>query len=245
MDELTSTLKPVLATYTPEKRRWDQTYPWIGYVLRPVSFLITLPLMRLGVTANQVTVFTGFVGLSAGGLLAWGTPAGFLWGGIFVTLLNLFDCVDGNLARLRPRSGPPAGKFYDQLVQPAYLLVYFFLGLGLARAYQDWALVLVTAGAATTILRYMVMEVRSNFRHVLGTAWQEARALGRVPSEGYSSRWYTRCYYNATEIQAHDFLLWAGALGGWLPYFLAASLIVAALDFLSTLIFYLTRAARL
>jgi len=235
----------LLASYSEEKRRWDRIYPWIGYVIRPVSFLITVPLMQRGVTANQVTALTALFGFAACGLLAWGTPSGFLWGGICVTLLNLFDCVDGNLARLRPRSGPPVGKFYDQLVQPAYLLVYFFLGLGLARSYQDWALVLVTAGAATTILRYMVMEVRSNFRDVLGTAWQEARALGRVPREGYASRWYTRCYYNLTEIQAHDFLLWAGALGGWLPYFLAASLLLAVLDFFFTLIFYLTRAARL
>ena len=242
---MTSTWQLVLANYKPEKRRWDRTYPWIGYVLRPVSFVITVPLVRLGVRANQVTAFTGFLGLAACGLLGWGTPAGFLWGGIFVTLLNLFDCVDGNLARLRTRNGPPVGKFYDQLVQPAYLLVYFFLGLGLARSYQSWAVVLVASGAATTILRYMVMEVRCNFRDVLGTVWREARASGRVPSEGYASRWYTRCYYNVTEIQGHDFLLWVGAVGGWLPYFLAASLLLAALDFFFTLVFYLTRAARL
>ncbi len=235
----------LLASYSEEKRRWDRIYPWIGYVLRPVSFLTTVPLMRRGVTANQVTALTALFGLAACGLLAWGTPGGLLWGGICVTLLNLFDCVDGNLARLRPSDGPPVGKFYDQLVQPAYLLVYFFLGVGLARAYQDWAIAFVTAGAATTILRYMVMEVRTNFRDVLGTTWQEARTSGRVPSEGYTSRWYTRCYYNVTEIQAHDFLLWAGALGGWLPYFLAASLLLALVDFFFTLIFHLRRAARL
>jgi len=73
----------------------------------------------------------------------------------------------------------------------------------------------------------------------------DARGSGRVPSEGHAHRWYTMCYYNVTEIQGYDFLLWAGALGGWLPYFLAASLLLTVLDFFFTLIFYLTRAGRL
>ncbi len=235
----------ILASYSEEKRQWDRIYPWIGYVLRPVSFLTTVPLMRRGVTANQVTALTALFGLAACGLLAWGTPGGLLWGGICVTLLNLFDCVDGNLARLRPSDGPPVGKFYDQLVGDVFPLIYFFLGLGLARADQSWAVALIIAGGATTILRLMVVQVRSKFRDVLEARWQETRGAGRIASQGHAYRWYTRCYYNVTDIQGHDFLLWAGALGGWLPYFLTVSLLVAALDFVFTLIFYLTRAGRL
>lgn len=242
---MTSTWQRVLATYRPDKRRWDRIFPWIGYVLRPASFLITVPLVRLGVTANQVTAFTGILGVAACGLLARGTPQGFLGGGICVTLLNLFDCVDGNLARLRPTDGPPVGKFYDQLVGYFFLLTYFFLGVGLARAYPDWAVALVTAGGATTILKLLVVEVRREFRGVLESAWLEARAAGRVPSQGHAYRWYTRCYYNATDIPGHDFLLWAGALGGWLAYFLWASLLVATLDLVFTLVFHLSRAVRL
>jgi len=242
---MTSTWQRVLATYRPDKRRWDRIYPWIGYVLRPASFPITVPLMRLGVTANQVTAFTGILGVVACGLLAWGTPQGFLWGGICVTLLNLFDCVDGNLARLGPSDDAPVGKFYDQLVGHFFLLVYFFLGLGLARAHPDWAVGLLTAGGATTVFKLLVIEVRREFRDVLEPAWREARAAGRISSQGHAYRWYTRSYYNVTDITGHDFLLWIGALGGWLPYFLGASLLVATLDFFFTLIFHLSRAARL
>lgn len=242
---MTSAWQLVLATYRPDKRRWDRIYPWIGYVLRPTSFLLTVPLLRLGVTANQVTAFTGLLAVAACGLLARGTPQEFLWGGICVTLLNLFDCVDGNLARLRPSDGPPVGKFYDQLVGHAFPLVYFCLGVGLARAHPDWALSLGTAGAATTVLRFLVVQVRREFRDVLEPAWQEARAAGQIGGPGHAYRWYTRCYYNATDITGHDFLLWAGALGGWLAYFLAASLLVATLDLFFTLVFHLRRAARL
>ncbi len=242
---MTSTWQLVLASYEPEKRQWDRIYPWISYVLRPLSFLITGPFLRRGVTANQVTAVTAILGLAACGLLAWGILPGFLWGGICVTLLNLFDCVDGNLARLKPSNGPPVGTFYDQLVGDIFPLLYFFLGIGLARAHPTWAVTFLIAGGATTILRFMVVLVRSKFRGVLDTAWEEARAAGHVPRQGHASRWYTKCYYNVTDIQGHDFLLWVGALGGWLPYFLAASLLVAAADFFFTLNFYLIRAARL
>lgn len=235
----------LLVSYSEEKRRWDRIYPWIGYALRPMSFLFTMPLARRGITANQITALTGLFGLAACGLFAWGTPQGLLLGGICVTLLNLFDCVDGNLARLKPSEGPPVGKFYDQLVGDVFPIVYFFLGIGLAHAYQSWSIMLIIAGGATTILRLMVMEVRGKFQGVLEKALYDARNSGRLPTKGHAYRWYTRFYYNVTEIQAHDFLLWVGALGGWLPHFLAASLLVAALDFLFTLIFYLTRAARL
>lgn len=235
----------ILAAYTPDKRRWDRIYPWIGYVLRPTSFLLTAPLVGLGVTANQVTALTALLGLTACGLLAWGTSHGLLWGGVCLTLLNLFDCVDGNLARLRSGDGPPVGKFYDQLVGYFFPLVYFPLGLGLAPAYPDGAVGLVAAGGATTILRLVVIQVRREFHDVLEPVWREARAEGRVPHEGHAYRWYTRCYYNATDLQGHDFLLWIGALGGWLPHFLAASLLVAILDVVFTLVFYLARAARL
>lgn len=235
----------LLSSYSEEKRQWDRTYPWIGYVLRPVSFLITIPFFRLGITANQVTALTGFLGFAACVLLAWGTPLGFLLGGICVSLLNLFDCVDGNLARLSPSNGPPVGKFYDQLVGDVFPLVYFFLGIGLARTYQSWTVTFVIAGGATTILRLIVVQVRGKFQSVLGTALNKARTVGRLPTKGHAYRWYTRCYYNITDIQGHDFLLWISALSGWLPHFLGGSLLLATLDFSFTLIFYITRAASL
>lgn len=235
----------VLAAYPPEKRQWDWIYPWIGGVLRPASFVITVPLMRLGVTANQVTALSGVVGLLGCGSLAWGTPGALLWGGVCVTLLNLLDCVDGNLARLRPTSGPPTGKFYDQLVGYCFPLVYFFLGVGLARAHPAWGVALATAGGATTLVRLIVMAVRSEFRDVLEPAWQEARAAGRVEARGHAYRWYTRCYYNLTDIQGHEFFLWVLAPYGVLPLFLAASLLVAVCDLSFTLAFHLYRAGRL
>jgi phosphatidylglycerophosphate synthase len=235
----------LLAAYHPDKRRWDRIYPWIGYVLRPVSFVLSAPLGWLGVTADQVTALTAVLGVLACVLLSLGTWPGFVWGGLAITALNLFDCVDGNLARLRSRPGPPRGKFYDQLVGYFFPLSYFFLGLGLARAHPAEALALVAAGAAATLARVLVSAVRLEFGSVLAPAWQHARESGRVSRAGHAHRWYARGYHNVTELSGHDFLLWGAALGGWLPYFLAASAAIALLDLVFTVAFHVARAARL
>ena len=245
MAAVASVWQQLLATYHPDKRRWDRIYPWIGYVLRPVSFVVTVPLRRLGVTADQVTALTAVLGALACALLSLGTRPGFVWGGLAVTALNLFDCVDGNLARLRPRPGPPRGKFYDQLVGYFFPLSYFCLGLGLARAHPGDALALAAAGAATTLARVLVSTVRLEFGSVLAPAWQHARESGRVPRAVHAYRWYARGYHNLTELSGHDFLLWIAALGGWLPYFLVVSAMIALLDLAFTVTFHVTRAARL
>lgn len=244
MESVVGVWQHLLATYPPDKRRWDRIYPWIGYVLRPVSFVVSVPLRWLGVTANQVTALTALLGALACVLLSLGTREAFVWGGLAVTVLNLFDCVDGNLARFGPRHGPPRGKFYDQLVGYFFPLSYFFLGLGLARGHPEEALTLATAGAVTTLARLLVGAVRREFEAVLAPAWQQARESGRAARAGHAYRWYTRCYYNVTDLSGHDFLLWLGALGGWLPGFLVASAVVALLDLAFTLVFHLARAVR-
>lgn len=244
MESVAGVWHQLLATYHADKRRWDRTYPWIGFVLRPVSLVISVPLRRLGVTADHVTALTAVLGALACALFSLGTGSGAVWGGLAITALNLFDCVDGNLARLEPRSGPPRGQFYDQLVGYFFPVSYFFLGVGLARVHPDFALPLVMAGSATTLARLLVGDVRREFQDVLASAWQQARTRDRASRQGHAYRWYTRGYHNATELSAHDFLLWLGALGGWLPYFLLASAAVALLDLGFTLVFHLSRAAR-
>ena len=142
MGGMTGSWRLLLATYPPEKRSWDRTYPWIAYVLRPISFVIAAGLMPLGVTANQVTFLSLVAGIGAFVLIVWG-EAGFLAGSCLFALLNTLDCVDGNLARVR-RSSTPSGKFYDGAVGLAFYLIYFMLGIGLSRT-PDSSLSLVLA----------------------------------------------------------------------------------------------------
>lgn len=235
----------ILQNYTPQKKAWDRTYPWLAFVLRPLSFPVTWALMPLGITANQVTFLTLILGLGALACFAQGL---FLWAAALMVLLNLFDCVDGNLARLQPPPAVPAGKFYDQLVGLVWYAAYFFLGLGLARqGSSSWdPLTLLTAGAGASLLKMMGLHVRGNFWGVLGQAWEKEKIAG-PPSESQARTvsWYYRLYYNLTDLQGQDPLLLLAALTGGLDLFLLGSVFLLGGETLFLLVFYVLRAGRM
>lgn len=232
----------ILASYPEEKRRWDRTFPWIAYVLRPTSFLVTW-LLPSWVTANQVTLFSYLVALGSLGFLAAGSSAGFLVGSVLLVLFNLIDCVDGNLARLRGTSDP-FGRFLDALAFPAFILPYFALGIGLARAAgPGTGEVVLGLGAGTTILKLLIPQIRETFHLCLGEAWEDRKQGQRAV--GHVGRWYYRLYYNLTDLQAHDVVLVLAALTGRLAPFLAISFAVTVLDAIGVLALCLWRARRL
>ena len=232
----------ILASYSEEKRQWDRTFPWIAYVLRPASFLVTW-LLPAWVTANQVTVFSYLVALLSLVLLAVGSFTGFLLGSVLLVFFNLLDCVDGNLARLR---GTPTsfGRFLDSLAFPAFVLPYFALGIGLARSAEPGAgEVVLGVGAATAILKLLVPQIRETFQLCLGEAWENRKQ--RAYAVEHVGRWYYRLYYNITDLQAHDILLVLAALAGRTEAFLIISFAVSVLNVIGVLALSLHRARTL
>lgn len=229
----------VLASYTEEKRRWDQTFPWIAYVLRPASFLLTWALPAW-VTANQVTALSYLVALLSLVFIAAGSSAGFLLGALFLVLFNFLDCVDGNLARLRGTS-TSFGRFLDALAFPAFVLPYFALGIGLARAGGNE--VLLGVGAGTTVLKLLTPQIRQTFHLCLGDAWQERKRSSHAV--GHAGRWYYLLYYNFTDLQAHDIVLVLAALTGRGETFLLASFALSLVESIGVLALSLFRASRL
>jgi len=239
---MTSAWQRILGSYTPEKRNWDRTYPWIAYVLRPVSFLMTW-LLSPCVTANQVTLFSYLVAVLSLVFLADGSSTSFLLGSSLLVLFNLLDCVDGNLARLRGTSNP-FGRFLDALAFPAFVLPYFALGIGLARrAGPGKGEFLLGIGAATAILRLLGPQIRQLFFTCFGEVWEDhKRKHGTV---GHVGGWYYRLYYNLTDLQAHDIVLVLASLVGQLEAFLITSFVISVLDVSGVLLLSLWRARRL
>ena len=96
--------KDVRKGYTEEKARRDlTTEPWIYYVLRPLSFVITPFFIRIGLEANAVTLL-GLVPLLSGIVfILFGSvsSSGFIIGAIFLNIWYLFDVIDGNVARFQ------------------------------------------------------------------------------------------------------------------------------------------------
>ena len=247
--------RPVLAAYPPEKRQWDRTFPWIYYGARPLSFPLTWLALRLRLTPNQVTLLSLLAGVGAFVLMSSGGSR-LVVGSCFFALLNVLDCVDGNLARLR-RQESPAGKFYDVAVGLLFYLVYVALGLGLYRT-PDLSLSLVLAplglggpepvtylllGTAATLSRYLGLQIQHLFHGLLGSSWEEKKAREKVVPP--PRRWYYRLYHNVTDVQAQDPILIAAAATGLAGLFLALSAAVQVLNLFALVGLYIRRARAL
>ncbi|MBI4611297.1 MAG: CDP-alcohol phosphatidyltransferase family protein [Candidatus Rokubacteria bacterium] len=232
----------ILASYSDEKRRWDRTYPSIAYIYRPASLFVCW-LLPARVTANELTLLSYLVSLASLLLLVHGSFAGLLTGSILLVLFSLLDCVDGALARLRGTSNA-LGRFLDGLAAPAFVLPYFALGIGLARAAgSGQGEFILAVGAATTILKLLVPQIRQSFHLCFGEVWEEDKRARHAT--GHAGRWYYRLYYNLTDLQGHDVVLLLAVLAGQAEAFLLVSFAVSALDLGAVLALYLRRAWRL
>jgi len=242
----------IIAAYPPEKRRWDRTYPWIYYGARPLSFPLTWLALRLRLSPNQVTLLSFVSGLGAFALMVGG-GGGLVAGSCLFALLNILDCVDGNLARMRKEESP-VGRFYDQAVGLVFYLVYVALGAGLYRT-PDESLSLILAplgvekpepvayllvGLAGSLARYLGFHLQYLFHSVLGPSWEEKKAEEHLP--GPTAHWSYRLYYNVIDVQAQDPVLIAAAATGLAGLFLAASAVVQVLNLLFLAAYYLRRA---
>ena len=70
-------------------------------IIRKISIQITKILVKTKLTPNQITFFSFLIGIVAAYCLATGVYKWIIVGGILVQLSYVFDCVDGEIARLK------------------------------------------------------------------------------------------------------------------------------------------------
>jgi len=98
---------------------------WNRFVARPLAAVFLVPLESTSVTPNQVTLFTLVIFVAAAAIIAFMPGwSGLLIGVGVLELAYVFDCLDGQLARLRGTS-TPIGAHLDFLMDElkAFLLV--------------------------------------------------------------------------------------------------------------------------
>lgn len=122
---------------------------WNVYVARPLAAVLVALLRRTPLTPNQVTIlgFLVFLLIVPAGLLVAGT-VGFLIMVAIVQLAYIFDCADGQLARLKQMTSP-AGAYFDFFIDEVKaLLLVAVMGVRLyiEDGQADW-LVLALLGA--------------------------------------------------------------------------------------------------
>lgn len=122
-------------TMSPEKRKSAKNDYFAFYVGRPLSYILTIPLLYTNISPNTVSLISiipiiiGFVMMS----LAQ-TKTVMVIGWIFFFLWNLLDGVDGNIARYK-RQYSPLGSVYDAMSGYIAMILSFF-AWGVAAAHN-------------------------------------------------------------------------------------------------------------
>lgn len=119
----------VAKTMPPEKRAMASKCLVGHYLVRPISNVISIPLIERGVSATSVTMLSAVFPVAALLLfpLSKGLP-GFVTGWILIFIWNVLDGVDGNIARYTGTASRYGG-LWDAAV--GWLAtVSFYVGMG-------------------------------------------------------------------------------------------------------------------
>lgn len=133
-------LNEIRSAYTKEKRESDKdSNLWIYLVMRRLSFYPTWACLKLAISANQSTLVSIIFGILGCIFLAFGGHSNIFIGAILVNIWTLFDCVDGNLARLT-KPNTKYGFFIDSLTGLLMsALLFISIGIGVFN-HPDYAI---------------------------------------------------------------------------------------------------------
>jgi len=136
------------------------------FLYRPLSFLVVKLVYHTQITPNHLTLAAIAMGIVSGCLYAFGKPDFIVAGALFFLLFNIFDCSDGQLARLK-NNGTAIGKIMDGVADyAASVAVYVGIAIGFA-GHQDnplpWLILLAVTGICSGIHSVLVDFYRSRF----------------------------------------------------------------------------------
>jgi len=126
---------------------------------RPIAFRIAWILRNTGITPNQITIISIFIGV-AGGILFY--PQNICLNLIGVLLLifaNLLDCVDGQLARLTGKNSP-IGRILDGLAGDFWFItIYASMAMRLSHQYGTyWFFAAAVLAGLSNLLQANVLD---------------------------------------------------------------------------------------
>ena len=151
------TFNEVYEKVMPEKKRKEERFNifahWVG---RPISILMTLPLIKTRVKPTTVTELSVIASIIGFFLVAFGQSMPLkIVGWCFFLVWNLLDGVDGNLARCTDQCSA-LGDLWDTMAGYA-AMVFTYFSAGIAAFYDANAIVVLDSywylivGGATAI----------------------------------------------------------------------------------------------
>lgn len=108
------TIADIRDMYPEEKRLRERNNLWGYFVLRKSSYYLAWLFLKLGISANSVTLVGFILGFVGCGLLAFGNHISIIVGASLINLWALFEFADGSVARYSG-SRSEYGAFIDNL----------------------------------------------------------------------------------------------------------------------------------
>lgn len=105
----------------------DKEDLWSWYVLRRISIYFSLLFIKLRISPNTITWLSLILILLSGLCLMFPSQKGFILAFVFYNFGYLFDCVDGEMARILKKTSKK-GHYIDILIQAASVPVYISVG---------------------------------------------------------------------------------------------------------------------
>lgn len=103
---------------------------WVRLWVRKFSYLVTYVCLKLGLSANTVSVISAIDALLGSILLSINNTWAMLAGVILINFWIVLDCVDGNIARILKKTNR-SGEFYDA-VSGYVVCAFAYLAVGIA-----------------------------------------------------------------------------------------------------------------
>lgn len=177
-------------------------------LVRHLSARLTPVLVRLPVTANQITFASLLFGLGSGWCMALATWTAAVVGGVLLVMCYVLDNCDGEIARLKNQSSE-FGRRFDNFVDWAVHTAFFAaLGWGSAKiADQSAWLWLGAVAAAGSTINYVigtVAEERQAARNPR-TADREELAPAADPIAARPAHWRHWITFAFRELSRADF----------------------------------------
>ena len=118
-------------TMTPEKYKNAKNDYFAFYIGRPISYVLTIPFLSLGISPNMVSLLSLIPSIL--GLICLGYSNDYEWqiiGGLCFLLWNFMDGIDGNIARYTEKTSK-LGVVWDA-TSGYFAMTLTFCAMGLA-----------------------------------------------------------------------------------------------------------------
>lgn len=137
---------------------------------RPLAFLLVKSIYNTRITPDRLTLTAMLLGIAGGCCYAVGDKLSCTLGALFYLLFNIFDCSDGQLARLK-QNGSSTGRILDGIADYiATIAIYTGIAIGYSNSEGRPLLMLMLlslAGISTIIQESLVDYYRTRFLDIV------------------------------------------------------------------------------